>query len=108
MAEDPQEVITYSEEYVTKLIKEINEKDALLEECRKANTGLKTNLDNMSNQFKNQIETLMNELDASKQMYNESLNAHYQLRTANIALQKKIQGCTQEMEKLKETLLQKD
>ena len=90
------------------LEKELNETKASLEECKKANTALKTNIDNLNMQFKNTFENLMNELDASKQMYNESLNAHYQLRTANIALQKKIQGFTQEIAQLKESLVKKD
>lgn len=90
------------------LHKELDETKASLDLCKKANVELKTNLDNLNMQFKSQFENLLNELDASKQMYNESLNAHYQLRTANVGLQKKIQGFTQEIAQLKEALLQKD
>ena len=108
MSEDPNEVTTYSEEHVLKLMKELNDLKEAHDTCKKANTELKTNIDNLNAQFKGQFEHLMNELDASKQMYNESLNAHYQLRTANIALQKKIQTITQEITQLKESLLKKD
>lgn len=108
MSEDPNEVTTYSESFVHSLLKEKDELNGSLEICKKANSELKTNIDNLNAQFKQTFENLMCELDASKQMYNESLNAHFQLRTANISLQKKMQAYTEEIAQLKESLLKKD
>jgi len=49
-----------------------------------------TELQNQVNQYKNTLDAVGAQLDAHKQMLNESLNSILQLRTHNIMLQKQL------------------
>jgi chromosome segregation ATPase len=51
--------------------------------------------------FKEAIESLNAQLEASKQMYNESVNNCFQLRTSNVTFQKEIQKLKNELEDVK-------
>ena len=62
MSEDPNEVTTYSEEHVLKLMKELNDLKKTDDVCKKANTEQQTNIDNLNAQFKGQFENLLNKL----------------------------------------------
>lgn len=69
------------------------EKDELVN-LRRENAGLKSH-------HKLQLDSIMAELEASKAMYNESLNTHFQLRTQHILLHKQVQSLVAELEQFR-------
>ena len=63
------------------------------------NQDLNNNVKEVLSMNQNEIDGLLCQLEASKQMYNEALNALYQVRTENVMIKKQFQTFMANMQK---------